>query len=68
MNVVMKNRQNNVLPFPNPREEPGTSTIMAQIGSERFVIKMQIEELPPAAPPLVMLKRMTKRMPPKIVK
>jgi len=53
----MKNRKNNVLPFPRPLEKPGTSTIIAQIGSERFAIHMQIEDLPPAAPPVVMWKR-----------
>ena len=47
MSVVMPNRKNNVLPFPKPPEEPGTSTIIAQIGSERFAIHMQVEDLPP---------------------
>jgi hypothetical protein len=56
MTVVMTNRKNNVLPFPEPRE-PGTSTIIAQIGSERFAIHMQIEDLPPAAPAVVIVKR-----------
>jgi hypothetical protein len=47
----MKNRTNNVLPFPKAPEEAGTPTIIAQIGSERFAIHIQIEDLPPAAPP-----------------
>ena len=51
MTVVMKNRKNNVLPFQEPPEGPGTSTIIAQIGSERFAIHLQIEDLPPATPP-----------------
>ena len=66
--VVVKNRKNNVLPFPRPSEEPGTSTIIAQIGSERFAIHMQIEDLPPAAPPVVMLKRRASKAPSRIVK
>ena len=64
----MQNRKNNVLPFPEPLEEPGTSTIIAQIGSERFAIHIQIEDLPPAAPPVVMWKRRAKRAASKIVK
>jgi hypothetical protein len=44
----MKNRKNNVLPFPKPPEEPGISTITCQIGSERFAIHIQVEDLPPA--------------------
>jgi hypothetical protein len=68
MTVVMKNRKNNVLPFPKPPEEPGTSTIIAQIGSERFAIHMQIEDLPPAPSPVLMLKRRAKKAPSKIVK
>jgi hypothetical protein len=64
----MKNRKNNVLPFPKPPEEPGTSTIICQIGSERFAIHMQVEDLPPAPPPLVMVKRSSKKAAFKIVK
>ncbi len=62
----MKNRQNNVLPFPEPTEEFGISTIVAQIGRQRFAIHMQIEDLPPADPPLVMRKRETNKAPSKI--
>jgi hypothetical protein len=68
MSGPMKNRNNNVFPFPRPLEEPGTSTIIAQIGSERFAIHMQIEDLPPAAPPVVMLKRRAKKAPLKAAK
>jgi hypothetical protein len=68
MTVVMKNRQNNVLPFPKPPAEPGTSTIIAQVGSERFAIHMQIEDLPPASPPVVMWKRRAKKAPSRVVK
>jgi len=64
----MKNRKNNVVPFPRPPEEPGTSTIIAQIGNERFAIHMQIEDLPRAAPPLVMLKRRAPKASGKILK
>jgi hypothetical protein len=66
--VVMKNRKNNVLPFPRPPEEPGTSTIIAQIGSERFAIHMQIEDLPPAGPPVTILKRRAGKAPSMFVK
>jgi hypothetical protein len=66
--VVLKNRKKNVLPFPKPPEELGTSTIIAQIGSERFAIHMQVEDLPPAPPPVVMLKRRAKKAPFKTVK
>jgi hypothetical protein len=52
----MKNRKNNLLPFPKAPEESGISTIIAQIGRERFAIHMQIEDLPPASPPVVMRK------------
>ena len=68
MTVVMKNRKNSLFPFPRPVEEPGTSTIIAQIGSERFAIHMQIEDLLPAAPPVVMWKRRAKKSPSKAVK
>jgi len=64
----MKNRTNNMLPFPKPPEEPGTSTIIAQIGRERFAMHIQIEDLPPAAPPVVMLKRWAPKASGKIVK
>jgi hypothetical protein len=53
----MKNRRNNVLPFPKPPEAPETRAIIAQIGSERFAIHIQIEDLPPPRPPVMMLNR-----------
>jgi hypothetical protein len=68
MTVVMKNRQNNVLPFPKPPEEPGTSTITFQIGGERFAIHTRVEDLPPAPPPVEIGKRRAKKAPFKIVK
>jgi hypothetical protein len=68
MSVVMTNRKNNVLPFPEPPDEPGTSTIICQIGSERFAIHMQVEDLPPAPPPLVMWKRRGRKAPSRTVK
>jgi hypothetical protein len=64
----MTNRKNNVLPFPKPPEEPGISTIICQIGSQRFAIHMQVEDLPPAPPPILMPKRRAKKVPPKVVK
>ena len=51
ISVVMKNRKNNVLPFPKAPQELGTSTIVVQIGSERFAIHFEIEDLPPAGSP-----------------
>jgi hypothetical protein len=51
------NRKNNVLPFPKPPEESGTSTIIAQIGSGRFAIHIQVEDLPPALPTVFTPKR-----------
>ena len=65
----MKNRKNNVLAFPEPVEpESGISTIIAQIGSQRFAIYIQTEDLPPAEPPLLMPKRKTNKAPTKIAK
>jgi hypothetical protein len=64
----MKNRKNNVLPFRKPPEEECGSTIIAQIGSERFAIHIQVEDLPPAAPPVLMVKRKVKKQASKIVK
>ena len=49
----MTNRKNNLLPFPKPpEEEHGTSTIIAQIGSERFTVHIQVEDFPPVSPAL----------------
>jgi len=49
MTILMKNSKK-VLPFPKPPEKPEASTIVVQIGSERFAIHWEIEELPPVAP------------------
>jgi len=59
MSVLMKNSQKKVLPFPKPSEEPGASTIIVQIGDERFAIYWEIEDRPPATP-LVLCKRGSK--------
>jgi hypothetical protein len=59
MNTLMKNSKKKVLPFPKPPEEPAASTIVVQIGKERFAIHWEIEELPPAAP-LLLWKRAAK--------
>jgi hypothetical protein len=56
MSVVMKNIQKKVLPFPAPSKEPAPSTIVVQIGNDRFAIHWEIEDLPPVAP-LVLWKR-----------
>ncbi len=34
-----------VLPFPTPPEEPAPTTIVVQIGTDRFAIHGEIEEL-----------------------
>jgi hypothetical protein len=46
MSIVMNNNQK-ILPFPKSPEEPGASTIVVQIGDERFAIHWEIEDLPP---------------------
>jgi hypothetical protein len=48
----MKKRQRKVLPFPAP-EQPAPTTIVCQIGNERFAIHFEIEDLPPPASLLV---------------
>jgi hypothetical protein len=65
--VVMKNSHKKVLPFPTPSEEPAPSTIVVQIGCDRFAIHWEIEELPPVAP-LVLLERKSTEATAKIVK
>jgi len=62
---VGKNRKNNVFPFPKSPGEPGTSTIIAQIGSDRFAIHMQFEDLPPEPPPMMVQKQRAKKAPSK---
>ena len=63
----MKNSQKKVLPFPAPSEEPAASTIVIQIGTDRFSIRWEIEELPPVAP-LLLWKRGADKTTAKIVK
>jgi hypothetical protein len=63
MSAPMKNLEKKVLPFPTPPDEPGISTITVQIGSERFAIHWEVEELPPLPPllPLLLRKRPDKK-------
>ena len=63
----MKNSQKRVLPFPKPPEEPGAQTILCQIGNERFAIHYEIEDLPSAAP-LLLLQARSQGGGPKMVK
>jgi len=65
MSILVNNHK--VLPFPKPPREPETSKIVVQIGSERFAIHYEIEELPPVPPPLLW-KRPGKKAPMKIVR
>jgi hypothetical protein len=67
MSVVMKNRQKKVLPFPKPPEQPAASTIVVQIGKDRFALHWEMEELPPAVP-MVRMKRRGKQTTMQIVK
>jgi hypothetical protein len=46
----MNKTEKKVLLFPTPPKEPAASTIICQIGNERFAIHFEIEDLPPAAP------------------
>jgi len=46
----MKKSEKKVLPFPPPPRAPAPTTILCQIGNERFALTWQIEDLPPAAP------------------
>ena len=45
----MKKTKNKILSFPPPKEPTG-QTIICQIGSERSVIHMELEDLPPPPP------------------
>ena len=56
----MKNHQKKLLLFPMPPAETANSKIVVQIGSERFAIRWDIEELPPAAQVIVMKRRAKK--------
>lgn len=51
----MNNTHKKILPFPKPPEEPANSTIVVQIGRERFAIHYEVEDLPPAPPTLLVL-------------
>jgi hypothetical protein len=51
----------NVLPFPAPPEEPAPSTIICQVGNERFAIHWEIEALPPVSP-LLGVKRVAPQL------
>jgi hypothetical protein len=44
----MKKTKNKILPFP-PSKQPTGQSIICQIGSERFAIHIEVEDLPPAA-------------------
>ena len=46
----MNQTEKKVLLFPTPPKEPAASTIICQIGNERFAIHWEIEDLPPVAP------------------
>ncbi len=46
----MNKTEKKVLPFPTPPKEPAPSTIICQIGKERFALHWEIEDLPPVAP------------------
>jgi hypothetical protein len=56
-----------ILPFPKPLGESGTSTIVVQIGDERFAIRWYILDLPPKEV-MVLPKRAPKKAPAKSVK
>lgn len=49
----MKKSGQKVLPFPAP-EPPAPTSIICQIGNQRFAIHWKIEDLPPVAPLLVL--------------
>jgi hypothetical protein len=51
----MKKTRNKVLPFPRSKE-PTRQTIACQIGSERFAIHIEVEDLPPVKAPLLLVK------------
>jgi hypothetical protein len=63
----MKKNGKKVLAFPAPPPEPAVTTVTVQIGSERFAIHFEIEDLPPAAPTppkLVLLRKPAKKRQP----
>ena len=63
----MNNTHKKILPFPKPSEESGTSTIVVQIGDERFAIRWDTVDLPPKEL-IVLPKRAAKKAPAKSVK
>jgi hypothetical protein len=67
MSLVMKNRQKKLLSFPKPPQEPAPSTIVVQIGDERFAIHWEIDELP-LIEPLVLRKREFRKVTLKIIR
>ena len=46
----MNQSKKNLLPFPDRPKEPAPSTIICQVGNERFAIHWEVEELPPVSP------------------
>ena len=58
----MKNKKNKVLLFPTPPKEPEDLSIFVQIGSQRFVIRYAIEDLPPVEPPIFLGRRPTRQL------
>ena len=59
----MKKKEKKVLAFPAPREEAGASSVIVQIGRERFAIHFEFEDLPPAVPPIPLKRAANKEAP-----
>jgi len=59
----MKKKGRKVLAFPAPREEAGPSPVIVQVGRERFAIHFEIEDLPPAVPPIPLKRASHKETP-----
>ncbi len=53
----MKKRQKKVLLFPKPPEQLQGETMTIQIGNQRFAIHYEIENLPPAPLPELVVRR-----------
>jgi hypothetical protein len=53
----VKNRQKKVLLFPKPPEQPQDQTMTIQVGNQRFAIHYEIENLPPAPLPELVVRR-----------
>lgn len=62
---TMQKNENKILPFPPPASDPARNTIIAQIGRERFAIRYEFEDLPPARrtppPPMPLIKPPTQK-------